>query len=187
MIARRFAYLLASGTVMSLGMTFPATAQVPDDVVINIMRECAKIDDPTARLACYDNNIRSGGFDGRAPMVPGQGAAPQGGGAPIAGGGAAGNTPEGFGGESVRTEQRFETPAGQVDEITARVASVRQRQPGIYLVTLEGGAEWMFSESASRSYRPPRQGDSVRLTRAALGSFLMVVDGQQAMRVRRVR
>src|SRR5690606_33645260 len=39
----------------------PAAAQVPDNVLINIMRECAKIDDPTARLACYDNNIRSVG------------------------------------------------------------------------------------------------------------------------------
>lgn len=183
MIAHRVAYFLAGGTL--LGMAASAQAQVPDEVVLNIMRECAKIDDPTARLACYDNNIRAGGFDGRAPVVPGQGAAPQGSGAPITG--ASPNSPEGFGREDVRTPQRFETPQGEVDQITARVASVRQRQPGIYLVTLEGGAEWVFSESVGQSFRPPSRGDSVQIERASLGSFLMMVDGQQGVRVRRLR
>jgi hypothetical protein len=171
--------------MLSLAASVPAQAQVPDEVVLNIMRECAKIDDPTARLACYDNNIRTGGFDGRAPMVPGQGAAPQGSNAPITG--ASPNSPQGFGREDVRTPQRFETPQGEVEEITARVASVRQRQPGTYLVTLEGGAEWVFSESVGRSFRPPRRGDSVRIERASLGSFLMIIDGQQGVRVRRLQ
>ena len=48
----------------------PATAQVSDQIVVNIMRECAKIDDPTARLACYDNNIRAAG--GNPSSQPGQ-------------------------------------------------------------------------------------------------------------------
>ena len=54
------------------------------------MRECAKIDDPTARLACYDNNIRAGGANPRA--IPGQMPRPNGGGAV-----ASPNAPSGFG------------------------------------------------------------------------------------------
>ena len=30
----------------------PATAQVSDEIIVNILRNCAQIDDPTARLAC---------------------------------------------------------------------------------------------------------------------------------------
>ena len=164
----------------------PAAAQVPDNVVLNIMRECAKIDDPTARLACYDNNIRSAGGSPRS--VPGQGAVVRGGGAPISGGAAGG--PEGFGAESVRTPDRFDSYEERgrgPDEISTRVTAVQQREPGVYLVTIEGGAQWLFNESVPNAFRPPRQGSTVEIQRAALGSFLMVIDGQQGVRVRRVR
>ena len=35
----------------------PALAQAERGAVVDILIECAKIDDPTARLACYDNNM----------------------------------------------------------------------------------------------------------------------------------
>ena len=54
-LALRASFLLAGATVAVAAL--PATAQVSDQIVLNIMRECAKIDDATARLACYDNNI----------------------------------------------------------------------------------------------------------------------------------
>ena len=63
----------------------------------------------------------------------------------------------------------------------------RQREPGIYLVTIEDGAQWLFSEPVPRNFRPPRKGALVEIKRASLGSFLMVVDGQSAVRVRRVK
>ena len=72
-------------------------------------------------------------------------------------------------------------------QITARVTAAAQREPGIYLVTIDGDAQWLFSESVSRTFRPPVRGSSVEIQRGALGSFLMVIDGQQAVRVRRVR
>jgi hypothetical protein len=157
--------------------------------VLNIVRECAKIDDPTARLACYDNNIRSGGFDGRAPMVPGQGGRVSGGRAPNANGGGA-NSPQGFGASSIKGSDRFESydqrGAGP-DSISAKVAAVSQREPGVYLVTLDGGAQWLFSDSASSGFRPPRKGESVDISHAALGSYLMRVGNQEPVRVRRVQ
>jgi hypothetical protein len=181
--------LLAVGTAALL-LSGPAAGQVEDGIVLNIMRECARINDATARLACYDNNIRSAGAAPRV-SVPGRMDTPQGNAsAPISG-----NTPSGFGGESVRTNTpRNATPApraavssGQVDEVTAPITAIAERGPGIYLLTIEGGAQWQFAESVSRSYRVPSVGSTVEIARGSLGSFLMRFDRQQGVPVRRVR
>lgn len=162
--------------------TVPTAAQVDDAIVLNILRNCAEIDDATARLACYDNNIRSAGGEARN-SVPGEMASPRGGsGAPLDTGG-----PSGFGREDIRTPERFETPAGEIEELRARVTEVTERQRGIFLVTLEDGAQWLFTDSVPFSYRPPRPGDRVEIDRAALGSFLLTFDRQASVRVRRVR
>jgi hypothetical protein len=159
----------------------PAVAQMDQNTAVNILRECAKIDDASARLACYDNNIRNVGGAPRA-SVPGQMPVVQGGAAPVAS-----NSARGFGAEDVRTPERFAAPAGQLQQIDARVASIRPREPGIYAFTLDDGAEWLFAESVSQSYRLPRAGSVVEIERGALGSFLMRFDEQSPVPVRRVR
>ena len=180
MLAHR-ATILAAGAASLLLAAPPAAAQMDQATAVNILRECAKIDDATARLACYDNNIRNVGGTPRA-AVPGRMTVPQGGGAPVAG-----NSPRGFGAEDVRTPDRFAAPAGQLQEISARVASIRPREPGIYAFTLEDGAEWLFAEGVSATYRTPRAGSVVEIERGSLGSFLMRFDGQSPVPVRRVR
>ena len=157
----------------------PVAAQVDDNVVLSIMRQCARIDEASARLACFDNNIRVGNTDVARPSVPGAMPSPQAGPAP--------SGPTGFGREDVRGPERFETPAGEVANITARVRSVAQQTQGVYLVTLEDDAQWLFAETVDFSYRPPRQGSTVEIDRGALGSFLMVSDNQRSVRVRRIR
>ena len=180
MTAHRATILAASAATLLLTGA-PASAQVDDAIVLNIMRECAKIDDPTARLACYDNNIRAAGATPRA-AVPGRMPSPQGGNAPVAG-----NSAQGFGAEDVRTPERFQAPRGQMQEIQARVRSIREREPGVYLFTLEDGAEWRFAEGVSRSYRVPRAGSTVEIERGSLGSFLLRFDSQPPVPVVRVR
>jgi len=182
----KIAAVLLAGTGAALLGALPASAQVSDEVTLNIMRECAKIDDPTSRLACYDNNIRAGGFDGRRPVVPSAANRVQGGGAVNA----EDSSPQGFGSASIKDESRFQSYSqrtGGVDEIEARITDVRRREPGVYLLTLEGGAQWLFSDSVSTDFGVPRKGDTVRLSRAALGSFLMRFDDQKSVRVRRVK
>ena len=61
------------------------------------------------------------------------------------------------------------------------------RGPGIYAFTLEGGAQWQFSETVGSSYRVPRVGSTVEIERGSLGGFLMRFDRQQSVPVRRVR
>lgn len=173
--------LPALGLILALTAS-PAMAQVDDAIVLNILRNCAQIDDATARLACYDNNIRAAGGQPRN-SVPGNMPTPlRGGSAPLDSSG-----PSGFGAEDIRTQDRFATPAGQVDELRARVSSVSERQPGVYMVTLEDGAQWLFAESVPFSYRVPARGDQVEIDRGALGSFLLSYDRQASVRVRRVR
>jgi hypothetical protein len=174
------ATIMAAGTALLLAGT-PAGAQIDQETAVNILRECAKIDDATARLACYDNNIRNVGGTPRA-AVPGRMTTPQGGGAPIDA-----NSPRGFGAEDVRTPDRFAAPTGQLQQISARVSAIRPREPGIYAFTLEDGAEWLFAEGVTSSYRAPRVGSVVEIERGSLGSYLMRFDEQTPVPVRRVR
>ena len=159
----------------------PASAQMDQTTAVNILRECARIDDPSARLACYDNNIRNVGGTPRL-STPGQMPVVQGGAAPVAA-----NSPRGFGAEDVRTPERFATPSDQLQQIDARIASIRAREPGVYAFTLDDGAEWLFAESVSQGYRLPRAGSVVEIERGALGSFLMRFEGQSPVPVRRLR
>ena len=181
MITAQRAIVLLSGAALAVSLA-PAAAQVPPDITLNIMRECAKIDDPTARLACYDNNIRAGGANPRA--IPGQMPRPNGGGAV-----ANPNAPIGFGADDLRTQspERFDPGRGGPSEISTTVADARERQPGIYLVTLASGAQWLFAEGVNKTYSPPRKGDKVRIERGALGSYLMMVGKQAGVKVTRIR
>jgi hypothetical protein len=178
------ASILAIGAVSLAVPAAPAFAQEERAAVLNILVECAKIDDPTARLACYDNNMTRAGATARA-TVPGQTVrGVVGGSAPIETQG-----PQGFGYEDVRSADpaRFQVRPGQMQEIHPKVASVVPREPGIYLVTLDDGAQWMFAEGVTSQFRLPRRGDEIEIERGSLGSFLMRIDGQPAVPVRRIR
>lgn len=191
-----------AATAASLALTgAPAGAQIDQNTAVSILRECARIDDPSARLACYDNNIRNVGGTART-TVPGT-VQVQGGAAPVAPNSpqsfglrtpdpsapaqAPANAPQGFGAEDVRTPERFSTPAGQLQQINARITSIRPREPGVYAFTLEDGAQWLFAEGVSSGYRVPRAGATVEIERGALGSFLMRYDDQTPVPVRRTR
>jgi len=181
MVTAQRAILLFAGAAMAISAT-PSFAQVNGEIVLNIMRECAKIDDPTARLACYDNNIRAAGANPHS--IPGQMARPNGGGAV-----AAPNTPSGFGADDLRTQsqERFNPGRSGPSEISTTVAAVKEREPGVYLVTLSSGAQWLFTESTKRGFAPPRKGETVRIERGALGSYMMVVGQQQGVKVMRIK
>jgi hypothetical protein len=180
-VAQRVSILALGAAALAIPAG-PAAAQADRTIVLNIMVECAKIDDPTARLACYDNNIRQVGGTIRN-TVPGQTVRGiSGGAAPIESHG-----PQGFGSEDLvsSSPQRFQQSG--LDEIHPHVASVTPREPGIYRVGLEDGAMWEFAEGVSSQFRLPRRGDEVEIERGALGSFLMRVDGQTPVPVRRIR
>lgn len=146
-----------------------AHAQLDSDTVVTIMRECRKIDDTAARAACYDN-IPLGDVATAAPSAPAATAPAR----------------QGFGAGQLPAPRQSRA-AAEPNEITATVASAVEREPGIYLITLDDGSQWRFVESAPPAYNAPGRGSTVEIGKASLGSYLLRHAGQGAIRARRVR
>ena len=69
-------------------------------------------------------------------------------------------------------------------ETTLRAAS--EDAHGKWLLVLEDGARWRQIDTRNLP-RDPRGGHTIRIRRAAMGSYLANIDGQVAIRVRRER
>lgn len=71
----------------------------------------------------------------------------------------------------------------EINEIESTLASVSSAVGGKWILRLEDGASWIQTDT--RRIRP-QPGDSVKIRRAAMGSFLANIDGGIAIRVRRI-
>ncbi|WP_114952769.1 hypothetical protein [Sphingosinicella terrae] len=72
----------------------------------------------------------------------------------------------------------------EVASIDSQVVSARQDGSGRWVVTLEDGSIWAQVDDNMLALRP-RQGQPVRVNRGALGSYMMRVNNQPGIRVRR--
>lgn len=166
---RKFA---ATFSVASLALAgLPATAQDDDGALRDSLRDCAQIAGLEARVACYDALAR-----GEAASAQATAAAPE---------------PASFGSNQVprpRAPSRDSgTGGGEIDAIQAEVAAAVQREPGIHLLTLADGAQWLFVDPVPLSYSTPRRGSTVEIRSAAMGSYLLRYRNQSAVRIRRIR
>ena len=71
-----------------------------------------------------------------------------------------------------------------VDRITAKVKTASQAASGKWIIVLDDGAAWRQIDD-NELYRSPHAGSVANIRKAALGSFFMNLDGQQAIRVHR--
>ena len=71
-----------------------------------------------------------------------------------------------------------------VDHIESTVASASQVDMGRWVVRLEDGSTWVQTDNEVLAARP-RPGQRVRVNRAALGTYMMRVNNQPGIRVRR--
>ena len=71
-----------------------------------------------------------------------------------------------------------------VDHIESPIVSAHQVGYGRRVVRLEDGSTWAQTDDTPIAARP-RAGQTVRVNRGALGSFMMRVNGQPGVRVRR--
>ena len=71
-----------------------------------------------------------------------------------------------------------------VTDVTAKIRTAKQLNSKRWLLVLEDGARWYQAES--KTIRDPKPGQSVRIRKASLGGFLANIDGQIAIRVRRI-
>jgi len=74
--------------------------------------------------------------------------------------------------------------AEEIRSIESEVASAYQHGNGQWVVRLEDGSTWVQTDDNIIAGRP-RAGQPVRVTRAALGTYMMRVNGQPGVRVRR--
>ena len=72
----------------------------------------------------------------------------------------------------------------EIDSVEGVVASASQDGNGRWIVRLEDGAVWVQTDNNPVALRP-RPGQPVVINRAALGTFMMRVNGQPGVRARR--
>ncbi len=166
----------AVAAVLAIGGA-AALAQTPPPARAEILRrllDCRKVADNAERLACYD--AQAGVFDqaeakGDVVVVDR---------------------------EQARTVRRqafgFQLPSmalfergekiEDVENVASTVKSARRNSEGKWLVTLEDGSVWAQIDT-ERVPRDPKAGMEVKIRRAAVGSYLMNLGGQRAVRARR--
>jgi hypothetical protein len=206
--------MLAAALLIGGGVFAAPVAAQNGDSRFNAMAACGTIAKKSARLACYDAMAPAPGTASAQPsaepapapaeapaaapavaavapapgMVSGPAAAPSFGGqkARSASSSSFGAAPAprrsgaGFGGEQLRNGRQV-----SAKELTAQASAVADDGIGHYTVTLDDGARWKMTELQAQ-FVPPNPGDPIRIRKASLGSYLMDVKGQPAVRVVRV-
>jgi hypothetical protein len=76
-------------------------------------------------------------------------------------------------------------PRSDVDAVGAKLSGLRAGADGRYVFTLDNGQVWRQLQPGSDLLL--KTGDAVRITRGALGSFVLVASGQRSCKVTRVR
>jgi len=149
--------------------------------LVKALSDCRAITDPTERLACYDKAaaaLDEAQTKGDVIVVDREQARAV--------------KRQAFGFNLGAALSIFDRPAGKEgakekeaeESITAVARSVSQTAVGKWIITLEDGAVWRQIDSDTLPL-DPHAGSKIHIRRAALGSFLMSIDGQSSIRVHR--
>lgn len=194
--------LVLAAASLSLGSLAPGLTAAADQAK---GAECAAIDDPTARLACFDaafpraSRASSGqppapAAAAAAPPAPAAAAAPAAPAAaaaaavpaaPAATSGDAGSEARKFGLSSKQRAALEGRPVEPVTATTAAVRSVRHLPSGYLLIGLDNDQVWQQTEYDRSIWLEP--GDRVTIRQGSLSSYLLETPGKYSTRVRRVQ
>jgi hypothetical protein len=172
-------------SVLFVAIATPAVAQQQPAQAPGVLEQvyaCAAVTEEAARLRCYDDavgRLRAAQTSGdlvAVDRVQAQEIERESFGFSLPSLPRIFSRPDGAGGT---------TEAAQTERVTMRVAAVRQRNTGMYVVTMDNGQVWEQTDQIS--LRRLRAGDTVEIRRAALGSFMLYQDSGPAVRVRRVQ
>lgn len=161
-----------------IALEAPLLAQ-PD--VVDQIAVCARIGKKDARLACYDSVAQAAARPAQRADSGSQPSPPP---APSASTDDA--KPQGLGAEQVtrRTRDVAESTAPTESETT--VIASRDIGRGLWQFQMADGAIWRMTERVA-GFRPPSSNGTVSVRRGALGSYMMKVGRQGAVRVMRVK
>ncbi len=141
---------------------------------LQILIDCRKITDPTQRLACYDQ--AAAGLDqaeakGDVVVVSREEARK------------VRHQAFGFSMPSITLFERGEKPE-VVNSADGLIASVRKTIGGKWEIKLQDGATWIQVDLTEIPI-DPKPGQTVKINRATMGSYMMTVANQRAVRVHR--
>jgi hypothetical protein len=153
--------------------------------VVQKLLDCRALTDATARLACLDAGVAAlaGAVENRDVLVADREDVKK------ARRGLFGLTLPSFNlfgtdkEDADRGEKKDER--GALTEIEATITSARPSRTAGWRMVLDDGSVWVQTDNASFRH-DPRAGMKVRIRKAALGSYFANVDGQTAVRVKRV-
>jgi hypothetical protein len=182
MLIGRLTLAAAATSLGALSAPVYAQGSLPDQLAV-----CARIGKKDARLECYDSvasaagqGAFTSGFGASSIRTP-QGTPP----APPQPGVPAPAAAPAFGAEQVTRPVRGKDDEGQ-GEIAVAVVSSRDNGLSMWQFNLADGAVWRMTERDT-SFRPPAPNESVKISKGALGSYLMQVGRQASVRVERIR
>ena len=136
--------------------------------------DCRKLDDNAQRLACYDKAVADmTAAEDKGDLVSLDRGQRQ----------AARRQTFGFALPTLAFLDRGER-SEELDRVTQTVASTSRDVDGNWILRMQDGAVWRQTDGAVLS-RDPRPGSVVVIKKAALGSFMMDIDGQPALKVHR--
>ena len=138
--------------------------------------ECRQIADPQARLACFDKQTAVlADADAKHQIVVADKAEVQ-------------RTQRGLFGFALPSSTILGSDGSQeqVKRLDTTVVSARLGRDGGWIVALSEGGTWQQMDSRELPLSP-KPGQKVVITRGALGSYLVSVDGQPAMKMRRIQ
>lgn len=169
---------LAAGlTAAALGVAAAQTAGSPLPAAIEKLLACRQAPDAT-RLACYDGAVDELSrliASGEIVVVDHKRVAE------------VKRQAFGFSLPSLSLFERSGTKeAGELSRISAVVKQAHRRGDGKWVVELEDGGLWEQTDDEKLAGEP-HKGSKAEIRKASLGSFFMNIDGQRALRVRRVR
>lgn len=175
--------IFISGLAAATVLAGPALARQPVANPTDPIYACASVPEDAARLACYDDAVAALRTKEEAGLVQTIDVAEIEAIEKEAFGFSMPSLPSIFSRAST-SEKKVERE--EVDEISVAVTSARiQSVTGRAIVTLENGQTWEQIDSTKVQASAMRKAKEARVRKAALGSFMMSVDGGRSFRVKR--
>jgi hypothetical protein len=136
---------------------------------------CRTIADPTERLACYDAKVAAmDEAEKKDELVLADKASMK-------------EARRGLFGFSIPKLKIFGNDGKEEEkfELVAKIDSAYQASPGKWTILLDDGARWVQIDSQVMRKNPER-GNEIKIREAAMGSYFANINGQRAIRMRRV-
>lgn len=171
--------VVVTALVLLISLAGPVSADdkrkpAPPPRVLTDLLACRQIADPAARLACYDaQTMALAAAAERSDIV-------------VADRQQVEQTRRGLFGYSAGESALLGVDGAEVNRLDTKVTSARRSRDGGWTITMAEGGTWEQVDSKPLALSP-KPGQKAAITKGALGSYFVSVDGQSAIKMRRIQ